>query len=510
MPLIRFALIYMGLIALLSFQTGCGGQFASSHSSASKETTSVPTPSPFPPPPPGSPSAMAMTSPSPALSEREIFNGMPQGAASLTTLCGLNTGSDKFTNVFCAPNPPAITSLASLTAALGLTNNANVACTTASGSLSKKETSVLTPRCIRFSLAGYDPNATALAYVRSAKTFVEIVSQDPVQGLRFYLVKFDLACEASGSCNPADYMQQSAESNWQNVSFYEDKQLKNTPMDCTSCHQPKGPSSQKHLLMIETQDPWSHWFHPNRPCGKTLYQDYASARNVEAAYMGLSTLEVANSDPGKLQAFVENNGSFGAQFGNNIYSSSQILYDTGLTAGQPENNATPGVSPTWQSLYDQRVTGANRLAFGGTALPYHDCKQSDPAKLPGLVANFKGVVAGTIPKAQSLDLSAVNLSTPEALSKRFLTTAPGHTTAQQIMANACVSCHNNNLDQSISRAGFNAQDLTKNSAYMYGVAMGRIKRGAHDMRKMPPANFMELKTNEIQILLDFFASQGGK
>lgn len=453
---------------------------------------------------------MAMTSPAPALNEREIFKNMPQGAASLTTLCGLNTGSDKFTNVFCGPNPPVINSLASLQTALGLNNNANVACTTASGSLAKKETSVLTPRCIRFSQAGYDPAATALAYVRSTKTFAEIVSMDPVQGLRFYLVKFDLACEATGTCTNADYMTQSAETNWQNVSFYEDKQLKNTAMDCTSCHQPRGPGSQKSLLMVETQDPWSHWFHPNRPCGKTLFQDYASAHNIEARYAGLTPTEISNSDPGKLQAFVENNGSFGPQFGNNIFDSSQILYEVGLTPGQPASNNTPGVSPTWQSLYNQRVTGANRLAFGGTALPYHDCKQSDPGKLPAYVANFRGVVSGTVARSAALDLSTVNLSTPEALSKRFLAAAAGHTTAQQILANACVSCHNSSLDQSISRAGFNAEDLSRNSAYMYGLAMGRIKRGAHDMRKMPPANFMELKTGEIQILLDFFASQGGQ
>lgn len=445
-----------------------------------------------------------------AAAERDLFKSMPQGAASLAALCGMNTGSDKFTQVFCGANPPTITSLASLHAALGLTNAANTACTTASGSISKAETSVLTPRCIRFSLPGLDPNAVAIAYLRSAKTMVEIVSRDANQGMRFYLLKFDLPCEATNSCTPADYMKLSAESNWQNVSFYEDKQLKNTIMDCTSCHQPGGVNTEKRLLMVETQDPWSHWFHKNRPCGKTLLDDFNAAHTSSGRYADMSITEVNNSDPNRLQAFVENNGFFGVQFGNNIYDSNQILYETGLSSGQPVSNANTGTSATWQNLFNQRVTGANRLRFGGTALPYHDCKQSDPSKLQSMIANYVGVVNGSVPSSAAQNLAHVNLSTPEALAKRFLTPVLGPKTAQQILANACLSCHNSSLDQSISRARFNAEDLSRNSAAVYGSARARIKRGHEDLYVMPPGNFMTLNADEIATLDAFFASQGGQ
>lgn len=480
------------VLPLLILQIGCGQYSSNMSKSSSAEAT------------PG-----AGAGPLPAAVEKDIFKGMPQGAASLAALCALNTGSDKFTQVFCGANPPSITSLAALNTAMGLTNNANVSCTTASGSLSKMETSVLTPRCIRFSQPGFDPNAVTLAYLRSTKTFVEIAANDPQQGIRFYLIKFDLPCESTGTCTAADYMTPSAETNWKNVSFYEDKQLKNTAMDCTSCHQPGGPNTAKRLLMVETQDPWSHWFHKNRPCGKTLLDDFKAAHTV-ASYAGLTPIEIENSDPNKLQAFVENNGFFGVQFGNNIYDSSQILFETGLSPGQPVSNATPGTSASWQALYDQRVSGANQLQFGGTALPYHDCKQSDPTKLAAATANYIGVVNGTLPKSASMNLAEVNLSTPKALAERFLTPALGLQTAQQIVKNACLSCHNSNLDQSIPRAIFNAQDLSRNSSAVYTAAINRIKRGHTDVRRMPPPNFMELNAQQVQLLTDFFVSQGGR
>lgn len=472
------------ILSLLVF-TGCSAGFNASHTGGKSSSMSLI--------PPGA-------------TEQEVFKYLPQGTESITALCALNKNSDKFTQVFCGTNVPNITSLSQLNSALGLTNNANVSCTTASGSLAKNETSVLTPRCIRFSQPGYDPNAVVVSYVRSTKTFLEVAANDPVEGMRFYLIKYELDCQSKGTCTNADFMTASAETNWKNVSIYEDKQLKNTVMDCTSCHQPGGVNTAKRLLMIETLDPWAHWFHKNRPCGKTLLADYMKAHANES-YAGLSAAEMNNSDPAKLQAFVENNGFLGPQFGNNIYDSSQILYEIGLTTGQPENNSTPGTSPTWNALYNQRVAGTNRLAFGGAALPYPDCKQSDPAKLPGMVANYIGVSNGSIPKSQSMNLSEVNLSTPEALAKRFLTPSLGTKTAQQILANACVSCHNSSLDQSISRARFNAEDLSKNSAYEWSIAMARIQRANDDVGRMPPANFMNLNQTEISTLYTFFADK---
>jgi mono/diheme cytochrome c family protein len=261
--------------------------------------------------------------------------------------------------------------------------------------------------------------------------------------------------------------------------------------------------------MVETQSPWDHWFHNSRACGATLLSDFAAAHGTEAMYANLTPTEVNNSDPGKLEAFVEYNGSLGPHFGNDMYDSTLIDYEVDLTPGQPASNATPGTSPTWTSLYTQQVTGQNLAALGATTIPYHDCKQSDPNRLPQFTANFLGVVDGTVPKSAALTLADVNLDTPQALAERSLAPALGLTTAQQILANACLSCHNSNLDQTDSRASFNAQDLSKNTPSVYGVAMGRLKRGPTDLHRMPPPTHMTLTDSQTAILTAFFASQGG-
>lgn len=493
--------IFSVLPLLLVLVTGCGNLASQMHSSVAPglvqdgQTT---------------PSSIARVLPTPVNSMHDLFENMPQGTASLGDLCAGNTGTDKFTSVFCGANPPAIDSLASLYSALGLTNTANVACTTASGSIYKNETSVLTPRCFRFSAAGADPNAITVAYLRSNQTFTEIAAFDPVSnGFRFFLIKFDLPCEATGTCTPADYLTLTAESNWQNVSFYEDKALKNTPMDCRLCHQTGGVSAQKSLRMIETQSPWEHWFQNTLPCGQALLADWAGAHSTEDLYAGLTPAQINNSNPAKMEAFVEYNGSLGFQFGNDMYDSAQIEYEVSLTTGQPQNNATPGTSPTWQALYNQQIDGTNLLAFGATTIPYHDCKQSDPNKLATYTSNFLGVVAGTVPKSASLNLADVNLATPQALADRSLNPAIGLMTAQQILTNSCLACHNSNLDQTDSRAQFNVEDLTKNTAFEYGTAMGRIQRAATDIHRMPPPTYMNLTDSDITTLMKFFASQGG-
>jgi len=460
---------------------------------------------------PSSAPGTAMVSPAPVTRLSDLFKDMPQGADSFSALCAGNTGTDKFTSVFCGADAPKISSLDSLHSALGLTDTAKAACTTASGSLYKMETSVLTPRCFRFSAAGTDPNAVTVAYLRSDKTFAEVAALDPVStNFRFFLVKFDLPCEATGSCKAADYMTMSAESNWQNVSVYEDHVLKNTPVDCTACHQSNGTSAAKTLRMIETQSPWEHWFHNNRPCGQALLADFMGAHGNEARYAGLTPTEMNDSDPGKMQQFVSYNGSLGFQFGNDIYNSDQILYEVSATPGQPSSNATPGVSATWQDLYAKKADGIYLQAFGASSIPYHDCKQSDPHQLPAFTSNFLGVLAGTVSKEASLNLSDVNLSTPQALADRSLTPAIGLTTARQILSHACLSCHNSNLDQNIGRAMFNAQELSLNTPSIYSLALGRIERAATDVYRMPPPTHMNLNSGEIKIVSDFFISQGAQ
>lgn len=443
----------------------------------------------------------------PTLTYRNILDGFPRGAASLQAICQ-NAGADRFTSTFCGNNPPTITSLQQLYNALGLNNAANSACTTNSVSLVKNETSVLNPRCIRFSANGQDADATAVGYLRAELTFAEVVARDPNSGaLRFFLVDFDLPCEKTPQgCSHAELYSQSAESNWAEVSFYEDTQLQNTVLDCTMCHQPGGPNAQKALRMAETDDPWRHWFRDNRTCGQTLLNDFMTAHGDETAYAGMTMNQISDSDPQRLERFVEQNGFQGAANGNNFFNSNNIENQTDQTAGQPQSNANTSTSNTWTNGFNQRSSLQNLTAFGGVLMPYRDCKQSDPQKLPDFTNTFRQVINGARPPEDMPNLPDVNLSSETALRERGL--LPRATTdARALLTNACMSCHNNNLNQNISRARFNAQDLTRNSAAVYDTAIDRIKRAKNDLRRMPPKTFMDLTPQEIQILTDFFTQQ---
>ncbi|PWU15049.1 MAG: hypothetical protein C5B49_12345 [Bdellovibrio sp.] len=461
---------------------------------------------------PNAPSTKALVDPAPARSLRELTAKFPKGEASRAALCNGNVATDKFIRTFCSTAPPKITGLTDLYTALGLTNTTNVTCTTASAAITKKDTSVLNPHCIRFSTPGADPNATAVGYVRSSTPLAEIVSMDSAsRSFRFYVVQFDLPCSATDSCTSGDYYTQAAESNWSNVSFYEDTALKNTPVDCTMCHQAAGVGSAKSLRMLETQVPWEHWFSPDQTCGKALFADFSAAHAFESSYAGLTSAAMGAASPSGLQKFVEGNGATGADFGNDVYNSFVILNEVANSStGQPSNNTVPGISPTWTALYNQRTAGTNVKEFGGTAMTYHDCKQSDPSRLQSYTNNFIQVTRGSLALSSMFDLPTVNLDSPIALSERFLAPAQDMVTAEQIMSNACLSCHNSNLDQTITRAHFNAQDLSRNSAYEYGVAMGRIARTNKDLFRMPPPNFMDLTPTQIQTLTNYFSQHGGE
>ena len=85
---------------------------------------------------------------------------------------------------------------------------------------------------------------------------VEIAAEDPNRRtLQFYLLKFELACEATKTCVPGDQLTPAIEKNWKSWTLYQDEDLKNTIVDCRHCHQPGGPSTKPMLRMQELQGP---------------------------------------------------------------------------------------------------------------------------------------------------------------------------------------------------------------------------------------------------------------
>ncbi len=439
----------------------------------------------------------------------DVFEGFPRGNASVAAYCaGANGRTDRFSAAFCGNNPPDISSLQDLHQALGLNNAANSACTTNSVSLVRAETSVLNPRCIKFSANGADNDATAVGYLRAELTFAEVVARDPNTGdYRYFLVDFELPCEQTPEgCDTGDFYLESAESGWAEISIYEDEALKNTVMDCTMCHQPAGPGTEKQLRMAETDNPWTHWIRDNRECGITLFDDFEAAHDGENFYAGLTINEVSNSDPARLENFVEDNGFQGQNNGNNFYDSNDIEDETFATAGQPEDNSNATASQTWTAEYNRRTALQNLTDFGGVLMPYRDCKQSDPVLLPAFTDMFNDLRDGNITAAELPPLHDVNLSGEQELRDRgFLPRA--NLDGAGLLRNACVMCHNSNLDQNISRARFNAENILQNVAAEFDVAIDRIGREEKDLRRMPPHMMMDLTAAEKQILIDYLQDQ---
>ncbi|MGE4131211.1 MAG: hypothetical protein AB7F86_06205 [Bdellovibrionales bacterium] len=480
----RNFILIAGLFALTAtIGFGCS-PFASYSESAKKAGNSG-----------SNPSSGGQRTPAVTVDTDEVLAALPKGsAASLAVLCQ-KPGGDRFTSIFCSSNPPQIKGIRDLHTALNVADPANSACTTNSVSIVKNETSVLNPRCINFSHNGAaGGQATAVAYMRSETTLAEIVAQDPSTGeYRFFLVDFELPCETTvGGCTTADFFLEKAESNWTNVSFYEDTQLRGTVLDCASCHQPGGPGTRKLLRMAQTNETWTHWFRENEECGKQLLADFVGAHGGEGRYAGLTLSEVAKSDPARLENFVEDNGFRGPSSGNNFFDSATIVNDL-LSAS---------VSSTWQQQYNAISSMTNLPNQGAVTMPYYRCRQSDPARLVEYTKAYKDVRDNGANPNSMPSLATVNLAGEQDLRDRGLLPKAG-LTPRQILVNACMACHNSNLDQALSRANFNAQDLTKNSSSVYDKAIARMAMDAHNVQRMPPVSYMSLTNAEVQSLIPY-------
>jgi hypothetical protein len=71
-----------------------------------------------------------------------------------------------------------------------------------------------------------------------------------------------------------------------------------------------------------------------------------------------------------------------------------------------------------------------------------------------------------------------------------------------IMVHMCQMCHNSRLDQTLSRARFNVEQLDQMPRGEKDLAIARLKLPAGDRRAMPPARFHELGDAERQLVID--------
>jgi hypothetical protein len=433
------------------------------------------------------------------------FQGLLRGKDQTAVVCARGQ-QDNVTKALC--DNPSITSVTELQAALGLgwkdrseqgqngsSGNPGFAILGHSSSLVMREVSAINPRAFVFSPTPGQPvripGFVVMGFARG-EPVVEIAAEDPNSGkLSFYLLKFDIACEATKSCTPGDQLTPGIEKDWKSWTLYQDEDLKNTILDCRHCHQPGGPSTKPMLRMQELKDPWTHWFRNDRPGGIALFQDFVRAHGDKEDYFGIPSTIIQQADGRALEDFVVGQG-FGSQ--PNSFDSKRIESEVLQSSQQqPAINFPIGRSSTWQSLYDASAAGQYIPA------PYHDVKVTDPDKLAFATAGYQQFVKGQLPAANLPDIRRVFLDA--ALEDLSMRPKEGMT-GKQILVQACAQCHNGRLDQSLSRAKFDVTQLDSMSDANKQAAIARMNLPSSDLRHMPPALFRTLPDAALKLATD--------
>jgi hypothetical protein len=420
------------------------------------------------------------------------LSGLPTGSDQWSAVCAKHYG-DMISAKFCAgAAPPKLTSLADLEALLGLTLrpnpnndpaiNANVRLTLngESTGLGIRSINPILPRAFLMTPAvGTQPSANyqVLAFARG-EPMVELVASDPAaQTLRFFLVRFHPACEAT-ACGNADLQTAAVESGWTGYTLYDDATIANTTLDCLNCHQPGGPTTKKILRMQELANPWGHWFYPERPETLQVVQDFLAAHGSES-YAGIPSSLVMPSRPAALMQLAMNNG-----FATQPNGFDTLKINTEIAAS--------GASATWAGLYAQAVAGQ-------AIPPSYFTNPYDRTKEQAAIAAHQQLLAGTLPAAQLPDLRDTFLDT--ALADMSIHPRPG-LDGKGILVHMCQMCHNSRLDPSLSRARFNVEQLGQLPRAEKDLAITRLQLPVADRHAMPPARFHELSATVRQLVID--------
>jgi mono/diheme cytochrome c family protein len=418
---------------------------------------------------------------------------LPHGAQQNAALCQ-RPGDDAVRQLFCSVRTPSLAGLAELQTALGVGTNditafsdvslagryVNLAVTAHSSGLSRRSVSALNPRVIAVQLAALEYKMLALAFTRGEQ-FVEIVVNAATgTNLNFYLVGFRQACNSSpNGCTIADRLTPAIEHDWTEVSLYDETDLKNSVLDCATCHQPDGPNSPKLLRMQELNGPWTHWFSRQNEGGRALLTDYAAAKGDEA-YAGMSADQIDQAEPAALSTLVIIPSATQPNLFESMAIEQEVKQSAAAAGGdQPVDNSIPGVSPTWRVAYDNARRGA------AIPVPYHDVKVTEPSKLATLTAAYRAYRSGQLSAAELPDLRDVFSDDPERLAELGIGSEPGADGASVLLA-ACAQCHNPRLDPTLSRARFRA-DLQGMDRAEKELAISRVMLPTSDALAMPPA-----------------------
>jgi hypothetical protein len=414
-------------------------------------------------------------------------------------------GDDTVRDVFCAGAPPVITSLEDFqnlfdvnprgpadptdTFKAGLyisAANGDIAVLGHSTALSGHLVSPINPRSITIG------DRIVLTYQRGAQR-LELATRDRTTYVpNLYLLTFEQACnERAGGCTPGELFTPEVERDWRNVGIREAEDLKNTALDCRQCHQ-RG-LEQPVLLMRELRSPWTHFLFPvdqvdGTPgiTGSDLMRDYLSAKGDEL-YGGLAVDTIASIGPLKLQTIVGN--------AQPLLFDSPGIQNERWPYGPNGYAAEPKPSLKWNAAYDAFKRGEQ------LALPYVEQRAIDERKQAELAKAYQRYRAGEIEARELPDLADVFSDDPYVRARVGLTTEPD-ATPEDALIQACGSCHNDVLDQSISRARFTIA-LGRLDRAELDIAIDRVSRPRDAPGAMPPPETRQLEPGVRERLLQY-------
>ena len=296
----------------------------------------------------------------------------------------------------------------------------------------------------------------------------------------FYLLEFERPCNAEASgCGTGELYTERIEHDWTRVTLRDDEELKNTALDCRQCHARGQPRSG--LLMRELEKPWTHFFLPIPPVdpkalpgvtGIDLSRDFGRAHGDEP-YAGVPSATLQGSSPPFLEGL--------AGRAQPLFFDSQTIELERWPNG-PKSDPQP--SPTWARAYDAFKRGEQ------LALPYEAARATDADKQARLTEAYTRYRNGELPADELPDLSDIFPDDPVLRARIGLEVEPD-ASAPEALIQACGSCHNDVLDQSLSRARFNV-DLSRLDRAALDRAIARIELPPSAAGAMPPPEFRQL------------------
>lgn len=415
---------------------------------------------------------------------------------------------DVVRDAFCGAEAPSIRSLSELQTALGVTpggpatradrpddpNHYYVRYPVLLGhstALSGRVVSPLNPRAVLIGLG------TVLAFQRGVQQVEIATLSRSRRDFNFYLLRFMRACgDEHAGCNAAELYTPRVEREWSSVSIQDDRALQNTPEDCLQCHE-RGRDTTT-LLMREFERPWTHFFEPYDPGdptrtpasrrdlpgaqGADLMRDYREARGDEP-YANVDVTTFPEATPTVLQAAVGRDQPL-------FFDVENILAER-----YPTPDSAAQSSPTWERAYEAFKRGEQ------LALPFYDGRVSDPDKQARLAEAYRRHRDGELSDDALPDLREI-FPDDNALRARIGLETEQDASPAEALIQACGTCHNDVLDQTLTRARFNI-DVSRLSADELQLAAERVERARDASGAMPPPEARQLHPDARARLLEF-------